>query len=203
MQDSIKEDGFGNLSVYLVPPKSPRLESLILGWFAAIQRYCTWGRYDAPYWWNERANVSLLAGAAWLSGAAALEEYHTEKEFEHGYSTGRTDLYIKWADRKECVIEAKHCWFNDRSLKRKMNEAMQAARQNHDCETAFACTFVVPSRPLNSKVTPMEMIAAIHREAEPMDIFAASFPRLFRNLQSERDSKIYPGVALVMHRVRP
>jgi hypothetical protein len=59
------------------------LEPVIKGWGKAISTYCeNWSDkdQDAPYYYNERPNVSLLAAGAWESGAVALEEYVTTKE---------------------------------------------------------------------------------------------------------------------------
>src|SRR6266498_2217760 len=82
-----------------IGPKFSRMQPVIENWCNATSRYCAaWPGQDAPYWQNERGNISILAGAAWMSGAAALEEYGTEKRVGETPKNGRGDLYITWAD---------------------------------------------------------------------------------------------------------
>jgi hypothetical protein len=37
-------------------------------------------RGDLPWWYNERASISVLAGAAWGTGGLAFEEYSEDKK---------------------------------------------------------------------------------------------------------------------------
>lgn len=69
---------------------------LLSNWITCIQDYIDiWDGNDLPYWYNERANVGVLAGAAWKSGMTALEEFQTEKVANDGEnSKGRNDLYV-------------------------------------------------------------------------------------------------------------
>jgi len=64
---------------------------------------------DSLYWYNERANVSCLAGAIWKVGGYALEEYSAIKGKDEKY--GRIDLYFS-VDEIEYLIEAKHEWLH-------------------------------------------------------------------------------------------
>src|SRR5690606_5499082 len=64
---------------------------------------------DVPYFYNERASLSVLCGAAWRSGYLALEEYVAIKGGESDKPNGRIDLYIGQRDGdEEICIEAKH-----------------------------------------------------------------------------------------------
>lgn len=47
---------------------------------------------DAPWWYNERALISVFAGAVWRTGGHAFEEYSTEKRGDRRESWGRVDL---------------------------------------------------------------------------------------------------------------
>jgi hypothetical protein len=65
---------------------------------------------DAPWWYNERALVSTFAGAVWLSGGYAFEEYSETKrgKSKRGF-TGRVDLEFSVGPH-EFKAEAKQCW---------------------------------------------------------------------------------------------
>lgn len=48
---------------------------------------------DAPWWYNERANISIFAGAVWLCGGYAFEEFaQTKRGEKHRPFNGRVDL---------------------------------------------------------------------------------------------------------------
>ena len=83
---------------------------LVEEWMLAIERYCRIDKGDAPYWYNERANIGVLSGAAWRCGRITLEEFQYEKEKEDGAVQGRADLWIgfeKGSSSDEEIIEAK------------------------------------------------------------------------------------------------
>ncbi len=89
----------------------------------------SWSHRDAPWIYNERADLSLLAGAAWLKGGFAFEEYATRKRKEgskvRGY--GRADLWLEHNDQSYAV-EAKHAWV-------KLNQTTKEAVEQ--CEAAL------------------------------------------------------------------
>ena len=68
---------------------------------------------DVPWWYNERASLSVFAGAIWRAGGHCFEEYSDEKrDFRRrshrlgkGYP-GRVDLYLSWR-RFDFIAEAK------------------------------------------------------------------------------------------------
>ena len=58
------------------------LEPVIKGWGKAISTYCeNWSDkdQDAPYYYNERPNVSLLAAGAWESGGSSRRVCNDER----------------------------------------------------------------------------------------------------------------------------
>lgn len=65
---------------------------------------------DAPWWYNERALLSVFAGAVWRCGGSAFEEYSEEKRNDMRVSSGRVDLWFStgrhdfWAEAKVCDI---------------------------------------------------------------------------------------------------
>lgn len=150
--------------------QSVELGVLLNAWVAAIERYT--GQYgDNPWWYNERATLSILAGAAWtLDGWIALEEFSTSKRLralepgvDHGdkLRQGRCDLYVR-SPELSFVFEAKQA--NQPIGKRADGysyayKAMRAAWhdigdiQSGEADLRFAATFVVPYIPL-SEVRP-------------------------------------------------
>lgn len=56
---------------------------------------------DNLYWYNERSNVSAIAGAVWRRGGFAQEEFSSEKGPKSDRKMGRVDLYFhfQWTRR--------------------------------------------------------------------------------------------------------
>lgn len=93
-----------------------RLGSLLEEWIKLLEDTAArWPDKDDSAWsYNERASVSVLAGAVWRIGGLAFEEYSTET-FARGKRRtranevhGRADLYFE-VNSREFVVEAKHC----------------------------------------------------------------------------------------------
>ena len=92
-----------------------RLEAVLWAWVELMGDRSWWNEdEDAPWWYNERAILSLFAGAVWKSKGWAFEEYSTSKKFvtyrgrgAKAYS-GRGDLAF-WAKDSYYALEAKAC----------------------------------------------------------------------------------------------
>lgn len=107
---------------------------------------------DSIFWYNERANISGLAGATWRSSGIALEEFSARKgDDKHG----RVDLYIAHGNNS-ILIEAKHDWLYlhenqgdkyqtvlDRSHKNAKKDIKKTMRMHPD-DLGLALTFIVP-----------------------------------------------------------
>lgn len=90
----------GSLSVL-----SPMLEYWLL-------LNASWEGSDAPWWYNERASVSFLAGAVWKYGGWAMEEFSADKlsaERRKKKYSGRCDIAFG-IDGHDFWGEAKQCW---------------------------------------------------------------------------------------------
>ena len=73
-----------------------------------------WQPDDIPWWYNERALLSIFAGAVWLAGGIAFEEFSTEKRVPGKRSggalySGRQDLFIQ-IGKNEFLAESKILW---------------------------------------------------------------------------------------------
>ncbi|TPE14506.1 hypothetical protein FJP62_12175 [Pantoea vagans] len=140
------------------------LEILLGSWIKAIVRYTSANPYDNPWWYNERASLSVLAGAAWtLKKWHALEEFSTFKRhrtLEPGVDSGslrhgRCDLYIQ-SPGTSFAIEAKQTvqsigfrsdgsTFAERAMRKAWQDSGDLNKQ--EAHRRFAVTFIVPSIP--------------------------------------------------------
>lgn len=86
-------------------------EPLLEEWLLCIERYCRVAAgEDAPFVYTERANIGVLAGAAWRCGRMALEEFQYQKGYRNKEKwNGRADLYLA-SESGEEMIEAKFGW---------------------------------------------------------------------------------------------
>ena len=71
---------------------------------------------DVPWWYNERASLSVFAGGVWRSGGRAFEEFSEKKRKIgkttgrlHGSYSGRVDLYFETRYGEEFYMESKAC----------------------------------------------------------------------------------------------
>jgi hypothetical protein len=109
------------------------LKPLLESWIKTnIQLVHHW-QPDVPWWYNERASISVLAGAAWKIGGLAFEEYREDKRSgrkRHPTSPGRIDLYLK-LKQKQFIAEAKFCWsgatFVNATTSEKLREKLEEA----------------------------------------------------------------------------
>lgn len=190
-------------------------------WFLVIDRYCRITKDDTPYWYNERANIGILAGAAWRCGWIALEEFQSEKTDmippEEGLSAekvkwmGRADLYLA-SEYHHDYIEAKFKWVNLSSEKMilQISECLDKAcvdaknSKGENYSNDIGICFI----PFYVKATKQEQMdelitSAISRFGEvDTDACAWIFPQTVRTLAHETTTNIRPGVALFARKIR-
>jgi hypothetical protein len=172
-----------------------------------------------PYYYNERANISLLAAGAWSAtpGLIALEEYVEAKRRSsrgRAYYRGRHDLYISGKEQEsdECVLEFKQIWLRLRTtddlgaLSRrslfsiKLEEAIKDAKAaDYAPEAAVGgvfCTFKMAkdgdwSGRRRAQITALrEWVREMKVADTDVDVLAACFPKAARDfIDTERGSK--------------
>jgi hypothetical protein len=187
---------------------------------------------DACYWYNERANISILASAAWQQGWVALEEYSTrkfrgfdpEEQEKPPHGSGRCDLYFESkAARIGYACEAKQAWQPIGNAR--IEDELRVVRQKRasswadtgrltkfEADHRLALTFCVPMlafRQVQGTLTPdsaQEQIRSWCKQLARLrgvDSIAYVFPRATRMLSNEKKLRAFPGVALlVRHRSR-
>ena len=93
----------------------PNLHPLLKQWQTIVAKASKeWAaERDAPYWYNERASLGLLAGAIWQLNGFAFEEYSTCRRIfsKRGvsYKNGRCDIDFRFRSRYY-VAESKQCY---------------------------------------------------------------------------------------------
>jgi len=166
---------------------------------------------DVPWWYNERASLSLLAGAVWQSGGVAFEEYSEDKRgIDHRKLTyrGRNDLYFKFRQR-EFICEAKQAWcgatrIRDRSSTRiegRLDDACADIRKvsprgQRRLGILFAVPYIARSERANIDTVIERWVDALAR----LDCCCAwVFPKSTR--QVFHKPYVYPGVAVLLREV--
>lgn len=86
------------MQVSVVREELVSLRPILKTWTELVLKYSnSFLQGDTCYWFNERANISMLAAAAWKprGGWLALEEFSTYKHGEDAaLKNGRCDLWI-------------------------------------------------------------------------------------------------------------
>jgi hypothetical protein len=189
------------------------LKPVLDKWIAIVEEYsAAFGKEDACWWYNERANVGILAAAAWKTeGWLSLEEYATTKRGEKGKYKGRCDLYVaKKTDRKISFdIEAKAAWqcmeeAGNGEIKRQLAEAKNDVERlrTDTAENRVEACFVMPwlySKNKNDDPTEkLEKWLKCVRKSILCDADAIAwvFPEESRQLWLE--NYFYPGVVLIL-----
>lgn len=150
------------------------LRPVLEAWAERSYAYCECHGFDDNSWWyNERASISVLAGAAWgLRGWCALEEFPTDKrrkgeipdskadagEIIPERHRGRCDLWIGGAHGY--ALEAKQAWQSigphakgDNPRVRKQLDAAWDATgclAADEADTRVAAVFVSPYLPVSA-----------------------------------------------------
>ena len=155
------------LEIEIKDEKLTRLHSVFFRLGELTDEYCRKYDDDAPYWYNERANVSFLAGAIWRCGGMALEEYSSDKIWAAEDYPGRTDLWFQY-DGKEYVAEAKIAWITlapDRQeivdeIEGELNKAVGDAQNNPEkADYKIGIVFIVPRAQNSDRQAVANMLA--------------------------------------------
>ena len=187
----------------------------ILKEWASLMKDSEWEINDAPWWYNERALLSLFAGAVWKCGGWAFEEFSTSKRTitkrgKHKRRPGRGDIMFR-IGRNTFIAEAKQCWpilgYKNRSAASNLTETLdkariQSSRLPSDGQK-MGIVFAVP-RLHNSKRKDSEQILydlESYLRSLKNTAITWVFPKEKRMLKG-RDGYIYPGVVLAMRPLR-
>ena len=177
-----------------------------------------WARYydDCPWWYNERATLSFLAGAVWRAGGWAFEEFTAGKQAATTRSkpsvrTGRCDINFGVGD-SEYVGEAKQCWpllGTSANPSREVVSSLEAAERDARqlTEMGLPClgiAFASPRLHVKKRAQIRHELATFARSVGLIRdaTIAWVFPLAAHDLMPENLNKqyIYPGVMIVVRR---
>lgn len=89
------------------------LKSILNSWITNNVRLAdAWKGKDVPWWYNERALLSVFSGGIWKKGGVVFEEFSTTKTWKSKSGLrrepyqGRQDIYFKLG-KHEFIGEAK------------------------------------------------------------------------------------------------
>ena len=179
-------------------------------WLLLIERYIRLEKnHDASYWFNEMADVAVLAGAAWRCGWIGLPETQIEKGARHRPKHwGRADLYLA-NDTLGEYVEAKHRKVSMRGnvvgvFEEGLAAAISDARSTSgrdQLEVTGLCFFALKypkSQVGNDKMKLENSIRETIEEARGMKshVTAWCFPERSRLLDDE-DGYVWPGTILM------
>lgn len=167
---------------------------------------------DLPWWYNERALVSLFAGAIWKCGGDAFEEFVEEKRGGQTGNKGRIDLWFKLGN-VEYNAEAKKCWVDSSGgvksishINKVLSKAVMAANEIlPDKRPRLAMVFGVAIAAKNTGKSNSEQLQALHEIARNPKIKADAttwvFPKLPKRHKGS-ESFLMPGVILWVKQVK-
>lgn len=162
---------------------------------------------DCPWWYNERASLSLLAGAAWRLGGYAFEEFADRKVMQGRRAPGRIDIEFR-VGRSSFKAEAKHRWLSmgDGCSFDSVVEAIEAARGDVKKVKPWkarrlAIVFAAPSFPRSRADEARKRIDSFVRGAKGIKAGAVAwvFPDLPGPLAKRSH---YPGTAVWIREVK-
>lgn len=198
--------------------KLRKLEPVLNNWIGIVQEYSkAFKDEDACWWYTERANVGILAAAAWrTNGWIALEEYSTSKRGDETDSkNGRCDLYITEKNHDNSfAFEAKLAWQTMRfdgvgKIKILIKGAWEDAGnlEKTEAKTRVAACFAIPRIPARFARTDdfdsqvLKWLEQVLSDV-PWDAVAWVFPKDSRQLKNTSQNKpqIYPGVLLILRK---
>lgn len=192
-----------------VSSRSEVLGRLLAKWIKTnVELAEAWKGEDLPWWYNERASLSVLAGAVWRLGGVAFEEFTARKGEGRRTKTGRADMYFQLGKR-EFLVEAKIAWpglgaggagLESSRIAKRWHSALSEARQPFGTtERSLAMLFISPTFP--EETEPPSISSRLREFAEELEAFDSTasawvFPEEFRNI--EVNGRIFPGTAVVV-----
>ena len=168
--------------------------------------------HDAPWWYNERADISVLSAAAWVAGGLALEEFSTKKGRGQSRRSGRCDLYINLRNsefacevKRTLITLTKSSSTNLKYIKESLKTACKdAGILGRDEGRRFGVCFAAVCLPKKSALKCDVKLRELQDEiiSANFDAIAWSFPREARKLSDDSHSYwqkyLFPGSILVM-----
>ena len=181
----------------------------------------SWFPKDVPWWYNERAALSIFAGVVWKAGKRnyVLEEYSEEKrklsnrgKIARRKYKGRVDFYFK-TEACDFIAEAKICWPGiskgnmpdvGNQVSRGIEKACEDIKKSKPYgQRRLAFLFVCPKtkdkKLLDERIS--SFVEKIKSNVE-CDAMAWIFPGFARTVRDRDNKKYYPGIVLLIKAVK-
>lgn len=195
----------------------PVLEPVLRKWISVVRltaedwRGTTHKDSDIPFWYRERAQLSLFAGALWQSDALVFEEFSTTKHQAGRKATGRADIWFK-IRRRQFIGEAKQVSVNAASkpqrIEVKISEAIGNVREHKKGKTRRLAMVFVTVEILARHASEVDRLlqewieqANELRKRLGCDALAWTFPEGWRVFHHKKGHRIFPGCALLIKTV--
>lgn len=186
--------------------KFQTLKPLLNEWVRLHKLYSKIDDKDSLYWYNERANLSVLAGAAYRCNEFSLEEVGIDKERGGDKWRGRCDLLFTWG-KKDYAIESKQKFVSlgDRAknssvhIKKSLEDARrEAVEVKTAADHYIGLVFAIPYIPKEQSKDTERLLKRFIDEIDEVDydIMAYVFPNSYRSLKNEH-GYLYPGIVLI------
>jgi hypothetical protein len=188
------------------------LKSVLDEWRELTNREKWFFEEDATWWNNERASLSVFAGAIWRRKGLVMEEFATEKTMRSEPKAGRCDITFR-IRRKVFLGEAKQQWplltkenvpENFEETNRLIKQACDESLRTKDSKAIHLGIVFITPRIHNGKMQFLDdlLLDYINVLSARKDITLAwVFPRWARDLHSSEsgfENYIYPGVVLAI-----
>jgi hypothetical protein len=176
------------------------LRKILRTWVKLNEQFFIQSR-DGSWWYNERASISVLAAATWMTGGVALEEFSAKKKQNKVEHSGRADVYLNLSGR-EFACEAKFIWLSVRSKNpiTKIKNALDSACKDAKCLNRnegrrFGVCFVPVYLSKRNAPEFDILVASLQKKIAlaNFDAIAWSFPAKARRLTFERSKHFHPG----------
>lgn len=177
---------------------------------------------DVPWWYGERALLSVFAGAVWTAGGLVFEEYIVNKKNKkkggrpRNKYRDREDIYFKIGEHN-FVGEAKTLIHELQDMNKledinsQINKAESDVKKTRSVDLkGKRLAFVIPCLKIKSadfkesRVTVNEYLEAwLKRVKSDVDYSCCAwvFPKKFRNFRSTKYKGIFPGAIIFIKEV--
>jgi hypothetical protein len=183
------------------------LEELLWEWVAVVERTARlWTEEaDAAWVYNERASLSIFAGAVWRVGGVAFEEFSMTKGTGRKRSRGRADIWFEAAGTA-MLAEAKQTWTGTGLLRDpgvRVGKALEHAVSDVALCEDYGClragiVFAVPAIGHTKAERVDTHVASWLAKIQDVrcDALAWAFPATCRTKRWKH--RLYPGTALLL-----
>ncbi|MCI5145763.1 MAG: hypothetical protein D3923_09575 [Candidatus Electrothrix sp. AR3] len=201
-----------NIESYVNSGTIGSLHPVLISWIKTINDYMDYFDIpDSPWWYNERATLSLFAAAVWKAKGIALEEYATIKGKKNDSWAGRCDLFIGLPSY-QFACEAKQAWCpigrtaqkGTENARKGLIDACKDARKLEKTEgRRLGICFAVPYLPKRDSEILEEQLENWLKYIRGLECssIAWTFPQKTRRKIVTEEGYYFPGVVAIIKEI--